>query len=114
MSTTLACDYNNDIYLDSDGNLAIKTDLEAILQNCRTAVQVWKGECVLNLTRGLPYEEKVFERIQSAQFEAAARALLLTVDGVNSVPSFTITTEKNTLSYTATLDTDYGSTTLNG
>lgn len=79
-----------DIYLDASGNLAMVVDEAAVAQNCVEAMKVRLGECILNLARGLPYFQAIWNNWLPAQFTAAARVQLLTVPNVTAVPSFTI------------------------
>lgn len=120
MTKTVAVDQNNDIYLDSNGNLAIATGLTAVMQACQQAAQTLYGEMVLQIDQGIPYFQVVFVGTPNiAQFEAALRSAWLEVNGVTQVASVTIiqtgtnaVEPLNTLGYTAVIDTIYGQGTL--
>jgi hypothetical protein len=112
--TTFGETRNNDLYLDSSGNLAVVTGLMAVLTLCRAAMQTQFGECVLDLTRGVPTDATVWSSWLPAQFEAASRALLATIAGVVSVKSFTITRAAHVMHYTAEIETIYGTCAING
>ena len=107
MSTSIAVDANNDIYLDANGNLAMVTGLDAVAQDCLNAMKAQLGEMPLALTRGVPTDATIWSRYLPAQFEAASRALLLTVPGVVSVKAFDVTRAGNVASYVATIQTIY-------
>lgn len=111
---SLTIDGNNDIYIGTDGDLAIVSDLDAILQNCRTAMQAQRGEMQYDTTRGMPNRDTVYDRYLPAQFVAAGRATLAAIDGVVSVDAFNVTRVDDILAYSATIKTIYGTGVING
>lgn len=107
----------NDIYLDKNSNLAIGDGLIALIGVCKQYMQTVLGELTLNTDVGIPYFESVFTGVPNAQqFVAAGRAALLSVEGVTQVVSFDVSTgaTPKTLSYTATIQTIYGTGVVNG
>ena len=112
---TLAVNINNDIYLDSQGNIALAFDLNAVLQNCEQAVKTLLGEMVLNTDQGVPYFQNAFSGVLNLQqFSAALRTAILSVPNVLEVVSLVINTESDILSYTATIRTTFGTGLVNG
>lgn len=116
---TFAVNTDNDMYLDALGNIAIVTDLEAVLQVCRQVALTRLGEMVLQTDQGIPYLQAVFVGVPNLPaFEGALRAAWLAVQGVTSVvdlitrqgttiiPDTSITTVS--ASYTATIVTVFG------
>lgn len=115
MSRTLAVDSNNDLYLGTDGALALVSDLQATLQAAQQAAQTMLGEMEYALDQGLPNFAVVWNGSPNvAQFDAYLRRALLAVAHVVGVRDLTITRGPNALSYEATIITDYGSGVLNG
>lgn len=106
---------NNDIYLDKNGNLAISQGLTATVEICKQYMQTTLGELVLNTDKGLPYFQSVWNGIPNLQqFEAAARAAILSVEGVTQIRSFSFEINGSVLSYTAVIVTVYGQETVQG
>lgn len=97
-----------DIGLGADGNLAFVTDLEAVIQNCVTAMSAQMGEMIYAMTDGVPTLTSIWDKYNPAQFEAAGRRTLRRVDGVQEVVTFTVTREGDTLQYSAVIKTIYG------
>ncbi len=103
---------NGDIYLDSSGNLAFVTGLQACEQNCQTAMLALQGEMMYAADAGLPYAAVAWENYRPQLFQPAARSVIMQVQDVLGVISFTQELNGNTLSYTATISTIYGTTTF--
>lgn len=112
MSISLALNENNDLFADSSGNLALVSGTDATRQDCETVMRCQAGECVLNLQRGVPTAATIWDEWLPKQFEAAARAQLLTVPGVVSIQSFTLTRLGNVATYVAEILTIYSPTAI--
>jgi hypothetical protein len=122
---TFAVNANNDLYVDNEGNIAIVFDIQAVLQNCEHAIKTRLGEMVLQVNGGLPYLEAVFVGVPNIpQYEAAARAAILAVQGVQElilfnaiqtqvIPPFS-TRPTTALVYSAIIRTIYGQANLSG
>lgn len=110
----LAGNFKNDIYLDADGDIAWFTDLDAVRDDCETAMKAQLGEMVLSLDTGVPTLDTVWSQWKPLQFEAAARAMLLTVPNVSAVKTFNITRNAGVATYVAQIQTTFGSTTVSG
>lgn len=110
MTQTFAVNSNNDLYIGKDGNLAIVSGLEAVLQNCEHAAKTTLGELVLQTNVGIPDFQVVWNGVPNIQqFDAALRQALLAVDGVVEVVSLITTRDADKLVYQATIRTIYGS-----
>jgi hypothetical protein len=103
---------DRDLIIGADGLLSTVADLEAVAQNCITAMSAQLGEMVLAADEGVPTVETVWDKYHPARFEMAARRTLLAVDGVRDVLSFQQSRSGDTLSYTAEILTAYGRTTV--
>ena len=113
--TTLAfaVDENNDIFLGANGNLAFTADLAAVKQCCEHAMKTLLAECVLDLPRGIPYFQQVWNgRPNLEQFDFAGVNALLAVAGVTQVTSFESTLNGERLEYQAIIQTQFGTVTL--
>jgi hypothetical protein len=105
---------DNDIYLDSVGNISVSTSIEAILENCAQAAKTRLGEEVLHTDQGIPYFTTVFIGVPNLeQTQAAFRAAWLAVAGVIEVISLVLTQQDNTLLYSAIIRTTEGIGELN-
>lgn len=115
MTRTIASDSNNDLYLADDGNLAIVTGLDAVLQAAQQAAQTIKGEMVFDVEEGLPNFDTVWSgRPSLPVWEAHLRRAILAVDGVQSITELILSVSDNVLSYSATISTIYGAGAING
>lgn len=111
---------NNDICLDSNGNIYTVSDTTnengrmAALTICEQVMKALRGEMIYSQQRGMPNFETVWSgRPNLSQFEIAARELLGSLDFVTGIISFDATILNNILSYTVVIDTVYGGVTLN-
>ena len=115
MTRTLAVDSNNDLYIGTDGLLAIATALQATLQAAQQAAQTQLAEMEYAVDQGLPNFAVVWNGSPNiSQFDAYLRRALLGVAHVTGIRDLSITRGDNKLSYTATIETDYGPGVLNG
>lgn len=115
MTRTLAVDSNNDLYIGTDGSLAIATALQATLQAAQQAAQTQLAEMEYAVDQGLPNFAVVWNGAPNvSQFDAALRRALLSTPHVTGVKDLTITRAGNALNYSATIITDYGPGVLNG
>lgn len=111
---TLQENQNNDIFRIAGGNLAIGVGIDAVMQLCKSAMEVAIGEMVYLTDQGMPLFESAFNFYRPEQFEAAGRLRILAVDGVVSIESFDVDRMDNALKYTAVIVTIYGKGTVNG
>jgi len=105
---------NNDIGLDQFGNLGFVAGINAVMQNCQTAMLAQMGEMMYAMSSGMPTLQTAWNNYNPRQFESAARAVLMAVYGVTSVQSFSAQLSNNVLTYGATIQTIYGVTQING
>ncbi|MDR2093035.1 MAG: DUF2634 domain-containing protein [Azoarcus sp.] len=105
---SIRADERRDIGLAADGRLALVEGLEAVTQNCLTAMSAQRGEMVLAADEGVPTRATVWDKYRPAIFEAAARRTLEAVEGVTGVTGFQMNRDENTLHYTARIRTQYG------
>ena len=114
MSIVWATNAQNDIYAVG-GKLQIKDDLAAVGQACEQAVKMQLGEAVYATNRGVDTFGSLWDGSPNVvQFEASARRALISVPGVTSVFSFNVAVAGDVASYTATIKTIFGVTSING
>jgi hypothetical protein len=114
MVQSIAINANGDMYLDASGNIAWVTGIDAVSQNSATAMRAQRNEMQYDQTGGMPMGATAFDTYDPVAFEAAARQVLLAVDGVTGVTAFSVTKSGNQLQYSATLSTIYGPTVISG
>lgn len=110
MTATIASNGTQDLYRGADGNLPILRGIDAVAQNCRTAMLAQRGEMIYHVDEGMPTRATAFNRLNAAQFEAAARAILMGVEGVNSILAFEVGQTGDRVIYSASIETIYGIT----
>ena len=109
MARVFSVNSRNDIFASEGGRLAISTNLQAVLQHCEHAAKAQANEMVLALDRGVNTFQSVWDgSINVLQFEAFVRRQLLRVNGVVSIDEFDARAVSNTIQYTATIRTIYG------
>ena len=120
---TFAVNSDNDLYIDAQGNLAIVYDLQAVLQACKQAALTLLGEMVLQTNQGIPYQTAIWVGVPNIPaFEGALRSSWLAIQGVTGVVSLVTsigpytslgtTVPITALSYSATIDTIFGSVSI--
>ena len=127
MTQTLSANINgtlpaiayNDLYLDKFGNISVSYDLTAITEQCAQAAKTLLGECVLNITVGIPYQQAVWIGVPNPQqFNAALRSAFLSINGVIEVISLIVIqsdpNDVNSLNYNAVINTIYGTGVFSG
>ena len=110
--TSIATNAQNDIYLDTSGNLAMVTGIQACAQDCEHIAKVRLGEMVLNTQGGIPYLEQVFQNSNTLAFKQALINAWLTVPNVTGIQSVTVSIVGGVLNYTAVINTIFGQVTL--
>lgn len=109
MTKTFGVNSDNDIFINSTGNLDIQTGIQATLQACAQISKAQLGEMVLAMQEGIPNFQTVWVGVPNlAQFEAYLRTALLAVEGVRNILNLTTGISNNVLSYTAVIETVYG------
>lgn len=109
MTSTLKNDLSFDLVLES-GNLVLLSGNSAIAQNTVSACSTRRGECLLDVERGIPFDATVFSNLKLPQYEAAVRAAIRRVPGVTEVATFTAAQVGENLEYTAEIKTENGTT----
>jgi hypothetical protein len=88
------------LLLDADGDLVITSDLQwtygidAVVQSCRIALQMFQGEWFLDLDAGIPYWDQILGQKPDIAIAVARdefRRELLSVSGVLEVVRLEVT-----------------------
>jgi len=112
---TAAVDINNDLFIGADGNLSFVRDVEAVSQNGVHYGKTLRNEMIHEYDLGIPFFMVAFgSSVTLSQYEAATKQRLLQTPGVTGIRSFDVVQEADVLKYTATIETIYGLSVING
>lgn len=115
MASIFAVNENNDIYATPTNRLALKIDIDAVLQLCKHVVETRLGEVFFDRTIGIDYLGLVFTGSANLPaFEADIRSQVTQLDGVRSIVDFTYTVRGGVVDYIMTVSTIYGEGVVNG
>ena len=104
-----------DMYLDAYGNIALVSGKEAYAQIINAKMRTVVGEIQLNMRKGLPYFETIFENSTLLRvWESEAIKMLEALSFVIEVESFVCNVEGTTVKYTSRIRTDRGVIESNG
>ena len=113
MPLTFQTNSSNDLFIGADGNLAIITGIDTIVQQCEEIMETLRGELIYDKTRGIDYQSTLWDGAPDlVRFERQARNQLLTVETVTQVRNFETTITNDILSYRAIIDTTLGTGTI--
>lgn len=115
MTLTLGLNSENDVYLGADGNIVVLSGIEAVAGACYTISKSRLGEMVLTTTQGIPYFETTWAGVPNLKiWQSYLTNALRNVSGVTGIKSIEPQINDNILSYTAVIETQYGTTTISG
>lgn len=108
----LKLDEDNDLVF-KDGDLQFTTGIEAIVQQCRVAMQMFQDEWFLNLDAGLPYWQSILGQKPSVAIKAASifiRRELELISGVVDILKLEVSyvKESRLLKVVWQVDTEFG------
>ena len=115
--TSIALDENNDICLDSNKNLALCRDIEAVELSVSCATKTNYGEIVLDTNLGIPYFETIFTAHPDIElWKIYMKESILSVPKVLGIIAFKtyIDYQKSLLKYTVVINTEFGQGEING
>ncbi len=112
--STLAVNDDNDIYAVNGVLQFLPSGAEATSQTVKRRMQTYLGEVLYNVNEGVDYFGTVFNGSPNVlTFESSARSNILDVQDVTGIESFTAEASNNVLTYTAEINTIYGTITVN-
>lgn len=112
---TIATNENNDLYIDSSGNLAVSYDIYALSNVIKNKALTTLGEPQYNIQDGIPYFETIFTDTPSIDlYQAKLIKDIENTENTERVVSFEYTDSNGILNYKATIQSTYGEIELNG
>lgn len=107
-------DANGDYTLGSGADFHINS-VDAVAQAISTRLKLWQSEFFYDVTDGTPYETEVLGKRNGRNPDTAIKQRILGTPGVTSLESFSSTFDGETrvLTISATVNTQYGQTTIN-
>ena len=112
---TISTDENNDIYINSSGDIATSLDINALANISKNVVLTTFGEPEYNQENGIPYFETIFTDTPKIDlFQAAAIDSLENIEEVEKVSNFEYAQNNGVFSYSLVENTTYGDIELNG
>ena len=115
MTSILSVNADNDIFLTAGGSLSISRDLQAVAQQAEHAIKAQQQEMIYAADRGLNTFDSVWNGAPNLlSFEASARAAINRINDVVSITDFTAALDGQSVSYTTTIRTVFGTQTLSG
>ena len=112
---TIAINSNNDIYINSSGNLVIKNDLEAmgdiLVNKCETNL----GELLYNSLKGIDFFNTIFA--SPSYVDLFQNQLITQIEqtaAVERIESYDAEIVKDVYKYKTEVQTEYGEVSLNG
>lgn len=87
----------NDLFLRSNGELAVVRDAEAVGQHVRQRLKTFEGEWFLDNTAGVPWLRDILGHgYDPALAEAVIKAEILDTDAVTEITSFSVRFDRQT------------------
>lgn len=112
---TLATNDNFDIYQAADGNLAVVSGLQAVIQTCEHVARTKLTELPYAQSRGIPFFDIALGASPDAGlYDLYLRRALLSVPDVTGVGNISIQVSGDQLRYTAEIKTIYGTENASG
>lgn len=112
---TIATNSDNDIYIDSNGNLAMLKDINALANVSKNVILQTYGEAEYNQESGIPYFETIFTDTPKIDLlQAAQIAALENLEDVNRVSNYEYEQSEGVYSYSLIEHTTFGDIQLNG
>lgn len=112
--TGIALDETHDIFLDSEGNLALVRNIEAVKTAVDCVTKTNYGEIVLNTRLGIPYFTTIFTAHPDIElWKSYMKEAILSVPKVLGISYFKTYIEKSLLKYAVVINTEYGEAEIN-
>ncbi|SEU36129.1 hypothetical protein SAMN03159335_05380 [Burkholderia cepacia] len=107
-------DADGDFVFGGSANDFLVNSPDAVAQAVITRLRLHRGEWFLDTTAGMPWDTDVLGKYTSGKYDAAIRTCILGTQGVTELTSYSSTADPETrvLTVTATINTIYGTTTV--
>lgn len=113
--STIAKDANCDLYIDSNGRLAMVHGKDAYAQIINAKMRTVLGEMQLAMQNGIPYFQTVFsDKSMLPIWQDEVEKMLRSIPFVKNISSFDCNYDNDVLKYTAEIETDSGMVEING
>lgn len=112
-TATLQTDDNNDLFLDSLGNLVVITGIAAVLQDARAETLLRLGEDVYDVRKGVDYFGSIFS--PQPNFDDARQSIINAIESspdVVRVDEIQISVSGDSFEYAAKAMSTYGPLTV--
>lgn len=112
---TISTNSNNDIFINSSGDISTSVDINALANVSKNKVLTNYGEPEYNQLEGIPYFDTIFTDTPKIDlFQAAIVKSLESLDDVNRVSNFDYSQNNGIFSYSLIEHTTFGEVQLNG
>lgn len=107
-------DANDDYTFGVNGSNFLIDNPAAVAQAVKTRVGLVQGEWFLDNTAGMPYDTDILGAGTGSTRDLAIQSYILATEGVNEITEYASYLNPTTRQFTwaATIDTDYGTTTV--
>lgn len=107
-------DANGDYTFGQNGANFLVNSSATVAQAVQTRVKLIAGEWFLDITEGMPYDTDILGAGTESTRDLAIQAYILATQGVNEILEYASYLNPATRQFTwaATIDTDYGTTTV--
>lgn len=107
-------DDTGDYSFGEGDNTFLINSADAVAQAVKTRFELWRGQWFLDKKEGTPYVQSVLGKQRAEVYSLAIRDRISKTRGVKSIISFDTNNDGTTrrLTFTATIDTIYGQTTV--
>ena len=112
---TISTDENNDIFINTSGNIATSEDITALANVSKNKALTNLGEPQFNQLEGIPYFETIFTDTPKIDlFQASMVNAMAQLEYVNRVSDFEYSINNDIFSYSLLEHTDFGDIQING
>lgn len=112
---TISTNSDNDIYINSSGDIATSQDINALANVSKNKVLTNYGEPEYNQLEGIPYFDTIFTDTPKIDlFQASIVQSLEALDDVQRVSNFDYSQNNGVFSYSLIEHTTFGEVQLNG
>lgn len=112
---TISTNENNDIFINSSGDIATSEDIQALANVSKNKALTTLGEPEYNQLAGIPYFETIFTDTPKIDiFQATMVNTMEEQEEVQRVSNFEYTVNNGVFSYSLIEKTTYGDITING
>lgn len=111
-----AVDQNGDMQFGANQGNFLSNSPDAVAQVVKSRLSLWLGQWFLDTSQGMPWATKVLGKYTGDTRDAAIQSQILGTPGVLQILNYSSALNRDTrlFSWAATIDTIYGSATIQG